>query len=135
MPIPWSGTEPPFGFGPGDGQPWLPQPPEWAELSVEAQTGVEGSALEFVRRALAVRHDLLAELAGVEPELHVNGTDDQLVIRRGPLVCHLNTGSEPIPAEHRDRLLAGATVLLCSGSDPDAQPGDANTATWLHTSP
>ncbi|RJS46371.1 glycoside hydrolase family 13 protein [Nocardioides cavernaquae] len=132
VPIPWSGAAPPYGFGPGDGQPWLPQPSSWAELSVEAQTGDDSSTLEFVRRALAVRHDLLSELAGVEPELHVSGTEDELVIRRGPLVCHLNTGSEPIAAEHRDRLLAGATVLLCSGSDPKARPGDANTATWLH---
>jgi alpha-glucosidase len=133
VPIPWSGSEPPYGFGPGTGQPWLPQPSSWADLSVEAQTGVAGSTLEFVRRALAVRRDLLAELAGAEPELHVYGTDDELVIRRGPLVCHLNTGSEPIAAEHRDKLLAGATVLLCSGP-AGAAPGDANTTTWLHTS-
>ena len=30
VPIPWSGTSAPFGFGPGDDQPWLPQP-EWFE--------------------------------------------------------------------------------------------------------
>src|SRR5690606_28078159 len=32
VPIPWSGDRPPFGFGPGDEQPWLPQPEEWAGL-------------------------------------------------------------------------------------------------------
>ena len=26
VPIPWGGAEPPFGFGPGEGQPWIPQP-------------------------------------------------------------------------------------------------------------
>src|SRR3954453_16320565 len=27
VPIPWSGDAPPYGFGPGTGQPWLPQRP------------------------------------------------------------------------------------------------------------
>jgi alpha-glucosidase len=130
VPIPWSGTTPPFGFGPGDGQPWLPQPPEWESLSVEAETGDASSTLEFVRRALAVRRDLLVELAGVEPELHVCGTDDQLVIRRGSLICHLNTGSSAIPPEQLSRLMSGVEVLLCSGP-AGTEPGDPNTATWL----
>ena len=30
VPIPWSGSEPPYGFGPGTGQPWLPQPADWS---------------------------------------------------------------------------------------------------------
>jgi alpha-glucosidase len=128
VPLPWSGAAAPYGFGPGDGQPWLPQPDSWADLSVEAQSGVADSTLEFVRRALAVRREVLAELGGVEPELHVYGTDDQLVIRRGPLVCHLNTAAVPIEAEHLERLLSGATVLLCSGDEP----GGPNTTTWLH---
>lgn len=126
VPMPWSGSEPPYGFGPGDGQPWLPQPPEWEALSVDAQTGVDGSTLEFVRRALAVRRDLLAGF-DEEPELAVYGTDTELVIRRGPLLCHLNTADEPIAAEHREKLLEGRDVLLCSGDEP----GGPDTATWL----
>ena len=57
MPLPWSGTEPPFGFSPPDatGQPWLPQPKEWRELTVETQTGEPGSMLELYRRALRIR--------------------------------------------------------------------------------
>ena len=34
VPLPWSGDEPPFGFGPGPST-WLPQPAEWAELTAE----------------------------------------------------------------------------------------------------
>lgn len=130
VPLPWSGSKPPYGFGPGDDQPWLPQPDEWADLSVEAQSGVEGSALEFVRRALALRRDLLAGFdddRDGEPGLHVEGTATELVIRRGPLVCHLNTDSSPVPGERREELLAGHEVLLCSGDEP----GGADTATWL----
>ena len=32
VPMPWSGTEAPFGFGPGAAQPWLPQPTSWARV-------------------------------------------------------------------------------------------------------
>ncbi|MEZ5115725.1 MAG: glycoside hydrolase family 13 protein [Candidatus Nanopelagicales bacterium] len=54
VPLPWSGTEPSYGFGPGP-LSWLPQPPIWADLSVERQTGDPGSTLELYRTALAVR--------------------------------------------------------------------------------
>ena len=44
---PWSGDAPPFGFGPG-GQPWLPQPADWAALTVERsrpRPGLDARAL------------------------------------------------------------------------------------------
>ena len=37
VPLPWSGVEPPFGFGPPGSRPWLPQPAEWAGLTAERQ--------------------------------------------------------------------------------------------------
>ena len=56
VPLPWSGAEPPFGFSPpGAAEPWLPQPKEWRDLTVEAETGDPGSMLELYRRALAIR--------------------------------------------------------------------------------
>ncbi|MEZ0073882.1 glycosidase [Planotetraspora sp. GP83] len=33
VPLPWSGTEPPYGYS--TGVPWLPQPADWKELTVE----------------------------------------------------------------------------------------------------
>ena len=39
VPIPWSGTAAPYGFGPEGSVPWLPQPAAWAALSVAAQDG------------------------------------------------------------------------------------------------
>ena len=39
VPIPWEGDRPPYGFGPGDGQPWIPQPDDWADLSVDGAVG------------------------------------------------------------------------------------------------
>ena len=52
VPIPWSGDAPPFGFGPGSGQPWLPQPADWAALTVETRAGRSGlDARALPRRA------------------------------------------------------------------------------------
>ncbi|MDO7867705.1 glycoside hydrolase family 13 protein [Nocardioides jiangxiensis] len=125
VPMPWSGTKPPFGFGPGEGQPWLPQPEEWADLAVEAQTGDETSTLEWVRRVLATRRGLQDRLR--DADLQIEGTPSELVLRRGPLTCHLNTGGSPVAPDRIDELLAGGEVLLCSGDEP----GGADTATWI----
>ncbi|GIJ51147.1 alpha-glucosidase [Virgisporangium aliadipatigenens] len=53
VPIPWEGTEPPYGFGPGAS--WLPQPKEWAGLSVAAQHQDPTSMLTFYRQTIAAR--------------------------------------------------------------------------------
>ena len=36
VPLPRSGSEPPFGFGPDGRHPWLPQPAHWRSLTAEA---------------------------------------------------------------------------------------------------
>ena len=38
VPLPWSGSAPPFGFGPDGSTPWLPQPGDWAGRTVAAQS-------------------------------------------------------------------------------------------------
>jgi alpha-glucosidase len=57
VPLPWSGQEPPFGFSPGhaSGAPWLPQPKEWRELTVAAESGSAASMLALYRDALQAR--------------------------------------------------------------------------------
>ncbi|MFD9411005.1 glycoside hydrolase family 13 protein [Streptomyces sp. NPDC059989] len=56
VPLPWSGSEPPYGFGPAGS--WLPQPAGWGGLSVAAQTGDPHSTLELYRAALELRRAL-----------------------------------------------------------------------------
>ncbi|MDO5494617.1 MAG: glycoside hydrolase family 13 protein [bacterium] len=56
VPLPWEAASPGFGFSP-DGATWLPQPPTWAELAVDAQSGDPDSTLEFYREALALRRE------------------------------------------------------------------------------
>jgi alpha-glucosidase len=55
VPMPWSGCVPPFGFGPGTAQPWLPQPHDWATLTAAAQRDDPASHLSLYRTALRIR--------------------------------------------------------------------------------
>ena len=120
VPIPWSGTTAPYGFGPGEGQPWLPQPDDWAPLTVEAETGDDDSTLEFYRAALAVRRTF-ATTAGDDVELLDLGTD-VVAFRRGPVTAVLNCGTSPVA-------LPGGDVLLASGPVTTELP--PSTAVWL----
>jgi alpha-glucosidase len=120
VPMPWSGSEPPYGFGPGEGQPWIPQPDDWASLTVEAQAADPTSTLAFYREALRVRRDF-AWSAGDEVEMLDLGADI-LAFRRGPLTVVLNCGTTPVP-------LPEGELLLASGPVDGTLPAD--TAAWL----
>ena len=121
VPIPWSGTEAPYAFGPGSEQPWIPQPADWAPLTVEAQTGDPTSTLEFYRDALRARREF-AWTAGEEVELVDLGTD-VLAFRRGPLTVVLNCGTAPVELPEGELLLASGPVE--GGKLP------TDTAAWL----
>ncbi|MFI0943593.1 glycoside hydrolase family 13 protein [Streptomyces sp. NPDC021020] len=104
VPIPWSGSEPPYGFGPDAGGPsWLPQPASWAGLSVEAQTGDPDSTLEMYRSALELRRSLPALGAGTEV-VWLDAPDGVLAFRRDAasadggegFVCLVNLTAEPV---------------------------------------
>jgi alpha-glucosidase len=122
VPLPWSGTAPPYGFSPDGVEPWLPQPESWAALTVEAQQADPASMLSLYQQALALRHEL--------PELRSDAfgwreaADGVLHFDRGPgFRCVVNLSGEPLP-------LDGARVLLASEPVEDgALPHDA--AAWL----
>lgn len=120
MPIPWSGTTPPFGFGPGAGQPWIPQPAEWADLTVEAQAADPDSTLAFYRAALAARREF-SETAGEEIEI-VEAGEHVLCFRRGPVTVLVNCGTDPVA-------LPEGRVLMASGPVDGTLPPD--TAVWI----
>jgi alpha-glucosidase len=120
VPIPWSGDAPPYGFGPGAGQPWLPQPADWAPLTVEAEAADPDSTLAFYRAALAARRTF-ATTAGDDIEMLTVGPD-VLGFRRGPVTTLLNCGDAPVD-------LPEGEVLMASGPVSGALP--PNTAVWL----
>ncbi|GAA2835851.1 glycoside hydrolase family 13 protein [Kitasatospora paracochleata] len=116
VPIPWSGTEAPYGFGPNPGGPsWLPQPAEWAQLSVEVQTGDPTSTLELYRSALAVRREHPALGAG-EAVAWLEAPEGVLAFRResaaGSFVCTVNTTGEPVRIPAPGRILLSSTEAV-----------------------
>ncbi|ARZ70435.1 glycoside hydrolase family 13 protein [Streptomyces sp. HU2014] len=120
VPLPWSGGEPPFGFGPGGS--WLPQPAEWAELSVAAQSGDPRSTLELYRSALTLRRELPGLGDGEMGWLAA--PEGVLALSRPGFVCTLNTLDEevemPVPGRPvlatRALEFTGGTVRLPSDS-------------------
>jgi alpha-glucosidase len=125
VPIPWSGTAPPYGFSPADAKqpPWLPQPTDWAALTVEAETADPGSMLELYRSALRLRRQAPALGDGALTWLELG--DGVLAFEREPgfaCVVNVSAGSVPPPP--------GYDVLLTSDELVDgALP--AATAAWL----
>jgi len=126
VPLPWSGSAAPYGFGPGGSVPWLPQPEHWAGLTVDAQLADPGSTLRLYQAALGLRKGFGdGELRWIsEPG------DDVLAFARsdpdgGPtMVCAVNLGAHPAPAP------VPATPALASG--PLAPNGELppDTAAW-----
>lgn len=125
VPLPWAATGTSFGFSPDGVLPWLPQPDEFATLSVAVQSEDPGSTLEFYRRALAVRRELVASIPHTIQWL--DSAEDALFFARGPLVCVLNCGTEPVPLPPHDE------VLLASAFLPEDRLLPPDTAAWLRT--
>jgi alpha-glucosidase len=134
VPLPWSGAEPPFGFSPpgASAEPWLPQPKDWREVTVEAEAADAGSMLALYRQALAIRR---AEPAlGDGPMTWQPAADGVLSLARGPgqagepgVACVVNLSA--VPAE----LPAHGGVLLASGPLAEGGALPPDTAAWLRT--
>jgi alpha-glucosidase len=118
VPVPWSGDAPPYGYG---GEPWLPQPPDWGTLTVEAQEPDESSMLNLYRTALRIRRDRLGDGTATWIPL---GDEVLAFARESGLTCVVNLGPEPVRLpEHQRICLASGTV------DGGLLPTD--TAVWL----
>ena len=127
VPLPWSGTQAPFGFGPS-GTPWLPQPASWAALTVAAEEASADSTLALYRRLLQVRREHPALGDGSLQWLD-SGVDGLLAFERDPgFVCLANTGStaSEVPEElHGLRVLVSSSPLEEDGVIP------ADTTVWF----
>ncbi|MGY1673743.1 glycoside hydrolase family 13 protein [Geodermatophilus sp. SYSU D00710] len=120
VPLPWSGDRPPFGFAPDGVAPWLPQPPSWRSLTVEAQSADPSSTLSLYRAALRLRRERLGE----EPLSWLDLGDDVLAFDRGPaLRCVVNLSARPVPLAG-----LGEVLLASAGGGADLLP---DTAAWL----
>jgi alpha-glucosidase len=123
VPIPWSGTEPPYGFGPdADVRTWLDQPADWAALTVAAEADDPNSMLALYRAGLRLRR---GEVVAAGPFGWLPSDPDVLAFSRGDeFACITNLGAAPAD------LPTGSTVLLASHPVEGGQLPQDTTA-WL----
>ena len=126
VPMPWSGTEPPFGFGSSKQPPWLPQPQHWAELTVERQDGDPTSMLSLYREVLAQRRAHPALGDGTLTWDSAVPAEVLSFTREPGFRCVVNFGSEPY------QLATGDRILVASGEVRDGLLG-TDQAVWLQT--
>jgi alpha-glucosidase len=132
VPLPWSGTKPPYGFTPEGASraPWLPQPSDWANLTVEAEAGNTDSMLSLYRTALSIRrsHPALGdgELTWLDGEGF--GPDSGVLgFARGlGFVSVTNLSDAPVALPSYTRLLLASTPL-----ENGLLPTDSTA--WLRT--
>jgi alpha-glucosidase len=123
VPLPWSGTEPPFGFSEPLSTPWLPQPKDWGSCTAEVQNDDPESFLNLYRAALRLRRELPSLGAG-RMEWAESAPSVLAFTRGGSFSFAANLGTEPVPLpSHRE-------ILLASGPLRDATL-PADTAVWL----
>ena len=129
VPLPWSGSQSPFGFSPSnaDAEPWLPQPASWADLTVETQQSEPGSMLNLYRAALRIRGSEPG--LGDGPMAWLPSDHDVLAFRRGDRFVNV-TNMSPIAIT----LPPHAEILLTSADTVDGLlPPDATA--WLVPAP
>jgi alpha-glucosidase len=119
VPLPWSGAEPPFGFG--SGTPWLPQPAGWKDLTVEAQQADQSSMLALYRDALRIRRTELGDgtLTWLDSEPGVLA-----FVRESGLTCVVNLTDAPVDLPPHQALLLTSAPLDHTRLPPD-------TTAWL----
>jgi alpha-glucosidase len=117
VPLPWSGSQAPYGFSSASegavtptAEPWLPQPADWAGITVDAQRTDPESMLTLYTDMLHIRRELDSLQHG---EFNwIDSADNVLVFARGSdFVSVTNFSTEPIalPA-HSSVLLASAPI-------------------------
>ena len=127
VPLPWSGGEAPYGFSP-DGavaDPWLPQPANWKDYTVQAQSAAPGSMLELYRTALRLRRTEPALRSEREPMRWLPAEPGVLAFRRGDdVACVVNLSDAAVALPEHDSVLLSSVPL-----EDGLLPRDA--AVWL----
>jgi alpha-glucosidase len=131
VPLPWSGDAPPYGFSPPGttAEAFLPQPDDWAGLTVEAQDRDLDSTLALYRAGLRLRRDEAG--LGDGPMAWLDAPDGVLAFTRGDrfaCVVNLSDGEVDLPPHERVLLASDPTATGTGRLSPD-------TAAWLRLQP
>jgi alpha-glucosidase len=128
VPMPWLRGQPNAGFS--TAPTWLPEPPGWDRLAVDAQLASSGSVLRHYMRALALRR----QLAGRLPDRleWCSAPDGVLIYRRGPLVVACNFGLRRVEVEIAGQLAITSDPLVRHVSGRLKLP--PSSAAWLEAS-
>jgi alpha-glucosidase len=125
VPLPWSGTSPPFGFTDAAAT-WLSQPAHWESLTREAQQHDPVSTLNFIKAAIAERKALGSAVLGVDPKARHHG--NLLIVERPDFTVVVNTANEPAS------IVVDGDLLLCSrrvNSEHGKSSIPGNTTWWV----
>ena len=122
VPMPWSGSAPPFGFS-SNPHTWLPMPPDWRRLTVERQLDDPASTLSFFCDILRLRRNAF-HFAANDVEWLESGPS-VLAFVSGGVLCVVNTGGSAVKLPDGEVLIANAP--LSGGKLPP------DSAVWLAT--
>jgi alpha-glucosidase len=140
VPLPWTKTGSSFGFG--DGGSHLPQPKNFGEYSIEAESADPTSPLSIFRKALALRKELLAP---EEITWHETGDSNVLHFSRpNGWTCITNFGRNYYNFDavlknggeliHASGPLAKAGVYLVHGVETTGNDLPPATTVWVKAS-
>lgn len=122
VPIPWEGTDPPYGFS-SNAQTWLPMPHGWAEYTVERQLEHTDSMLSLYRRAIELRKSR-KEFTGTSLEWYGSPPGALAFrVKGGGLTCALNVSSDLVDLPEGEVILTSGPLV--NGKLP------RNTAAWI----
>lgn len=130
VPLPWSGTEPPYGFS-TTVDTWLPQPEGQEPVTAERQATDPGSMLALYREAIALRRTF-ADYGGPAVTWHDAPQGCLSLSSDGGAHCLLNATARPVP--FLDLAPAGATAddISLSTTSIEDERIPPNSAVWLH---
>jgi alpha-glucosidase len=125
VPIPWT-TDPTtnFGFSPVACKPWLPQPADWGEHSVEREAADPNSMLAWYRTLMAHRRLLSGDLRWVELDL-----PETLAFERDGVLIVTNVGGDAV--ELPAALVAGRSVIIATQPETTTTDLPSDTCVWL----
>jgi alpha-glucosidase len=137
VPLPWDAGKPNYGFNDG-AQTWLPQPANWQDYAIDAQSANRESFLNFTRQAIELRRSIDASQGIIDICSADSARDAQILhftrrLRDGRLLTVVTNFSDEAHSLRAILQFPGAEVMLASSSMSDQVP--ANACVWLVSRP